>query len=96
MHPRAGAKTADKPTAGPDAGPHPAPDVKPDTPLRVPEPFDFQSSRFGADALALARGTGRPMELCREQLFIAEGDLALAYALLVDGYAALQTDQPLH
>lgn len=50
------------------------------------EPFDFRSSRFCTDALTLARATGRTVQSCRQELFIAEGDMGLAYELLVSGY----------
>src|SRR5690606_8446930 len=46
------------------------------------EPFDFRSSRFCEDAQALVRATGQSLENCRKELFIAEGDVALAHELL--------------
>ena len=54
---------------------------------------DFRSSRFCANALTLARTTGRPLADCRQDLFIAEGDMALAFDWLVSGYDGL-TDNP--
>jgi len=50
--------------------------------------FDFRSSRFGVDAQTLARVTGRSVPRCRQELFIAEGDMALAYEWLVQGHGA--------
>lgn len=55
-------------------------------PVDHTEPFDFRSNRFCADALTLARTTGRTVQRCRQELFIAEGDMGLAYELLVSGY----------
>lgn len=48
--------------------------------------FDFRSSQFCADAQALARATGRSVQSCRQELFIAEGDMVLAHQLLTTGY----------
>lgn len=48
--------------------------------------FDFRSSQFDADARTLARATGAALETCRQELFIAEGDMVLAYELLTAGY----------
>ncbi len=50
------------------------------------QPFDFRSSRFCADALSLARTTGRSLAACRQELFIAEGDMVQAFEWLVSGY----------
>ena len=50
--------------------------------------FDFRSSGFIADAQALARATGRSLDCCRQELFMAEGDMGLAFELLVSGYDA--------
>ncbi|MCZ4316023.1 hypothetical protein O4H66_21700 [Comamonadaceae bacterium G21597-S1] len=58
--------------------------------------FDFRSSQFGADAQTLARATGVCLDTCREQLFIAEGDMALAFEWLTAGYAADPTAPTLH
>jgi len=58
--------------------------------------FDFRSSRFVADAQALAHATGCPLELCRRELFIAEGDLSEACQVLVAGYAAPPRSGALH
>jgi|GEM_PF-2357445 len=52
------------------------------------EPFDFRSTRFAIDALTLARTTGCSLADCRQELFMAEGDMALAFELLVAGYEA--------
>ena len=48
--------------------------------------FDFRSHRFDVDAVALARLTGCSLVACRQQLFMAEGDMGLAHELLVCGY----------
>jgi hypothetical protein len=58
--------------------------------------FDFRSSPFCADAQALARATGRCLETCRQELFIAEGDMVLAYQLLTAGYEAEPVFPTLH
>ncbi len=50
------------------------------------EPFDFRSSRFCTDALTLTRATGKTLQSCRQELFIAEGDMGLAHELLASGY----------
>lgn len=61
-----------------------------------PEPFDFRSTRFAIDALTLARATGCSLADCRQELFMAEGDMALAFELLVDGYEAETVTPVLH
>mgnify|MGYP003382494773 CR=1 FL=1 len=58
--------------------------------------FDFRSSRFCADALSLARTTGRSLAACRQDLFIAEGDMALAFDWLVSGYDGRTDDPVMH
>lgn len=50
------------------------------------EPFDFRSVRFCTDALTLARATGQTLQSCRQELFIAEGDMVMAYEMLVSSY----------
>jgi hypothetical protein len=55
--------------------------------------FDFRSSGFAADAATLARATGCSLARCRQELFIAEGDMGLACRWLVSGYD-LQADDP--
>lgn len=59
-------------------------------------PFDFRSGQFGDDAQTLARTTGRSLETCRQELYIAEGDLALAYELLTAGYQGEMPAPTLH
>ena len=49
--------------------------------LKAP-PLDFRSRRFAVDAQALARLTGCPLDLCRQELFIAEGDAVEACEVL--------------
>ncbi len=65
-------------------------------PISQTEPIDFRSSRFRADAATLARATGRSLADCRQELFIAEGDMALALELLVDGYGVEPVVRTLH
>jgi hypothetical protein len=60
------------------------------------QPFDFRASRFRDDAQTLARVTGLDLERCRQELFIAEGDLALAHQLLVHGYGVEPRQPTLH
>lgn len=49
----------------------------------TPEPFDFRSRRFCDDAQALQEETGCSLVLCRQELFIAEGDYLEARAMLL-------------
>jgi hypothetical protein len=58
--------------------------------------FDFRSVRFCTDALTLARTTGCSLDLCRQELFIAEGDMVLAFEWLVSGYNITQDAPVLH
>lgn len=58
--------------------------------------FDFRSCHFDADAQTLARATGASLETCRQELFIAEGDMALAFELLTAGYEAEPAAPTLH
>ncbi len=60
------------------------------------ESFDFRSSRFCADAMTLARATGRALQRCRQELFMAEGDMGLAYELLLTGYDGEPVVHTLH
>lgn len=60
------------------------------------QPFDFRCARFDDDARTLVRATGRTLDQCRQELFIAEGDLALAYELLTVGYGATYSTPILH
>lgn len=46
-------------------------------------PLDFRSQRFAVDALALMRLTGKPLDECRQELFIAEGDACEACMVLL-------------
>jgi len=55
-------------------------------PIDESDHFDFRSHRFGAAAHTLARVTGRNLVLCRQELFVAQGDMAMAYDVLVSGY----------
>jgi hypothetical protein len=60
------------------------------------QPFDFRSPRFCADALSLVRTTGRSLAACRQDLFIAEGDMVLAFSWLVSGYDGATDDPVFH
>lgn len=53
-------------------------------PVHAADPpwFDFRSPQFQRDAQALARATGRSLALCRQELFIAEGCVDEARAVL--------------
>ena len=53
--------------------------------LRVDAPFDFRSARFAEDARRLVAHTGRSLESCRQELFLAEGDVDEARAVLDRG-----------
>lgn len=56
---------------------------RPRQPGDGPAQFDFRSARFAREALALQRLTGRSLLLCRQELFIAEGDALEAWQCLV-------------
>lgn|GEM_PF-1086537 len=58
--------------------------------------FDFRSSRFCADARTLAGATGRTLAACRQDLFIAEGDMAMAFDWLMSGYNGPSDDPVIH
>lgn len=60
------------------------------------QPSDFRSSRFCEDAQALVRATGQSLERCRQELFIAEGDVVLAHELLTVGYGEEPAGHTLH
>ena len=51
-------------------------------PSANPPRFDFRSARFQRDVLVLAHATGRSLALCRQELFIAEGRVHEALAVL--------------
>ncbi len=53
------------------------------TQYRAAEPMDFRSAAFCASALALVQSTGCALLLCRQELFIAEGDAEHAYMALI-------------
>lgn len=63
---------------------------------RETPPLDFRSKRFAADALALAQLTGQPLDLCRQELFIAEGDAAEAFLVLLGGSPSESAGHALH
>lgn len=58
--------------------------------------WDFRSDRFRDQALALARMTGCPLALCRQELFIAEGDAAEAYMVLEERHRGAAADLAPH
>lgn len=58
--------------------------------------WDFRSQRFRDQAQALARMTGLPLVLCRQELFIAEGDAVEAYMVLEERHRVPPTGQPTH
>lgn len=63
---------------------------------RGPAGFDFRSAQFCADAQTLARTTGCPLALCRQELFIAEGDMVQAFEWLRSGYTLAAVEPVLH
>lgn len=58
--------------------------------------MDFRSERFAVDALALVRITGQPLDVCRQELFIAEGDAAEACLVLLGECPGESAGHPLH
>ena len=60
------------------------------------ECMDFRSVRFRDQACALARMTGCPLALCRQELFIAEGDAVEAFLVLEQRRGAAPTDDGRH
>ena len=60
------------------------------------EGWDFRSPRFRDQALALARMTGCTLALCRQELFIAEGDAVEAYMVLEERHGAVPADHNSH
>lgn len=65
-------------------------------PIAETPSFDFRAPRFDVDARTLARVTGCSLVACRQQLFMAEGDMGLAHMLLVSGYDAQEPEPTLH
>lgn len=58
--------------------------------------MDFRSARFRDQAGALARMTGCPLVLCRQELFIAEGDAVEAFLVLEQRRGDAPMDDGLH
>ena len=85
-----------RPMSGPIRGPACGADVSACESVSQEPLFDFRSVRFCTDALTLARATGCSLDRCRQELFIAEGDMALAFDWLVSGYAATTESAILH
>ena len=60
------------------------------------EGMNFRSLRFRDQACALSRMTGCPLALCRQELFIAEGDAVEAFLVLEQRRGAAPTDDGRH
>ena len=60
------------------------------------EPLDFRSQGFCEAAVILVQWTGCSLMLCRQELFIAEGDMEQAYATLLARKAAATANRSLH
>ena len=58
--------------------------------------WDFRSSRFEDQALALMRMTGCAIVLCRQELFIAEGDAVEAYMVLEERHGNRECAERTH
>ena len=59
-------------------------------------PLDFRSQAFRNAALMLVQTTRCSLVLCRQELFIAEGDMAQARAALLARAAIAVADPILH
>jgi len=70
--------------------------VSSDLPCGETAYFDFRSHRFDVDARTLARVTGCSLVACRQELFVAEGDMGLAHELLLCGYDVPPCEPTLH
>ena len=84
------------PVTGPIRGLHPGLSVSSNLPCAEAAPFDFRSRPFEVDARTLVRVTGCSLVACRQQLFMAEGDMGLAHELLLSGYDVASPDPTLH
>ena len=84
------------PNEAPSRGPVAALSVPSPSCASATAPFDFRCDRFAADAQTLARTTGCSLVDCRQELFMAEGDMTLAFELLVAGYEAETVIPVLH
>ncbi len=58
--------------------------------------WDFRSPQFRDQALALMRMTGCPLVVCRQELFIAEGDAVEAYMVLEERYGKREATEGAH
>lgn len=63
--------------------PEPGPVLKLPTQYCATPPLDFRSQAFHDAAVILAQTTGCSLMLCRQELFIAEGDIVQAGAGLL-------------
>jgi len=61
-----------------------------------PQTFDFRSKQFGDDAGALMCASGCAHDLCRQELFIAEGNYEEALAVLIGAGQAAPQGSTLH
>ena len=59
-------------------------------------PLDFRSKQFSDAARALEQMTGCSNTLCRQQLFISEGDVVEAYTVLLGGSTTDAAEHQLH
>ena len=66
------------------------------TRYRLAEPLDFRSQAFNDTALLLMQSTGCTLLLCRQELFIAEGDAENCYLALLAHKSAAVCRQVVH
>lgn len=66
------------------------------TQYRAAESPDFRSQAFSDAAQALMQSTGCTLQLCRQELFIAEGDAENSYLALIAHNSAIACRQRLH
>lgn len=74
----------------------PGPDLKSSSHYCATMAFDFRSQRFCEEANALVQMTGRSLVMCRQELFLAEGDVLQAQAVLCAGDALPAWSERLH
>ena len=75
---------------------HFGPALKFPTPYCAAEPMDFRSPVFRATAHYLVQCTGCALLLCRQELFMAEGDAEHAYMALIATRSASDHRPVLH
>jgi hypothetical protein len=76
--------------------PNPVPDLKLSTHSRSAEAQDFRSAAFRDAAHTLVQRTGCALMLCRQELFVAEGDAEHAYVALMSYKSSGDTVPLLH